>query len=248
MAKSEPGLHKKVSAIFEGVPIPKNDDTEQPQQPEQPPLASKKENSGGTSPKPFIIEQLLSSSFQPSPEEVSPQQPVIEEAEQTPWWKQIENKLFTPKAGVDVGKQKKMAILMIALFVVLIFVIFRVLKQPSPQPVQAQTQTKAQSAGTAAVGSSAIASEGKIDWRRPELYPITLRDPMRTNLSADGRGGSGELIVKGIVYSEDYPSAVIDGQIAHQGEKISGATIVKINKNNVEFEMNGRKWTQEVQR
>jgi len=26
-----------------------------------------------------------------------------------------------------------------------------------------------------------------------------------------------------------------------------GATIVKINKNSVEFEMNGKKWTQKVQ-
>jgi hypothetical protein len=68
---------------------------------------------------------------------------------------------------------------------------------------------------------------------------------MKPGLSAGGHGGG--LIVKGIVYSEDKPSAVIDSQIVHQGEKIGGVTVVKINKNNVEFEVDGKTWTQEVQ-
>jgi hypothetical protein len=70
---------------------------------------------------------------------------------------------------------------------------------------------------------------------------------MQAGLSASGQGGNGDLVVKGIVYSE-HPSAVIGTQIAHQGDKVSGATVIKINKNDVEFEMGDKKWTQEVQR
>jgi type II secretory pathway component PulC len=56
-----------------------------------------------------------------------------------------------------------------------------------------------------------------------------------------------QLIVKAIVYSEDNPSAVIGKQIVHEGDEISGATIVKINEDSVEFEMNGERWKQKVQ-
>jgi hypothetical protein len=64
-----------------------------------------------------------------------------------------------------------------------------------------------------------------------------------------GQAEAGGLIaVKGIVYSKDNPSAVIGSQIVHEGDKVSGATIVKINEKSVDFEMNGKKWTQKVQR
>jgi type II secretory pathway component PulC len=60
-------------------------------------------------------------------------------------------------------------------------------------------------------------------------------------------GEIGQITVKGIVYSEDNPSAIIGNEILHEGDKVSGATIVKINKNSVEFEMNGKKWSEKVQ-
>ena len=66
--------------------------------------------------------------------------------------------------------------------------------------------------------------------------------------SATSRAGAGGLIVKGIIYSEDNPSAVVGDQIVHQGDKVLGVVIIKINEDNVEFEVNGKKWTQKVQR
>jgi hypothetical protein len=60
---------------------------------------------------------------------------------------------------------------------------------------------------------------------------------------------SGELIklsVKSILYSQDKSSAVIDDRIVYEGERIRGVYIKKINEDNVEFEMNGKTWTQEV--
>jgi hypothetical protein len=244
MAKYKAGLHKRVSAIFGGVPFPKNDDTRQ-----TPPASEG--SSGSASPKPSIIKKLLSSSLSPqhttqlSSGAVSSKQSVItgtivKAFGQIPF----KNKLFTPKAGIDANRRKVMVILLPVLLVVFIFVIVRVLNQPSPAVANTQDS------GTANVGNSAAtaAPERKVNWQIPEPYPTTLRDPMQASLSAGGQGESGNLVIKGIVYSEDRPSAIVDNQIVHQGDKILGVTAVKINKNNVEFEMNGKKWTQEVQR
>ena len=251
MAKYKAGLHKKISAIFGSIPISRNDNAGQL------PAASKGESPDCASPKPSVIGQSPSSSLpprqttQPSPAAVSSKQSVItgtvaKNSKQTPWgqyWKQIQYKLFTPKAGVDANRHRTMVILMPILLIIFIFIIIRVSNQPSPKTAHAQDS------GAANVGSSVAISEKKINWQIPESYPATLRDPMQAGLSAaDGQGGNGNLIVKGIVYSEDRPSAVVGNQIVHQGDKISGVTVVKINKNNVEFEMDGKKWTQEVQR
>ena len=92
------------------------------------------------------------------------------------------------------------------------------------------------------------ASKDEIDWQIPEPYPTTLRDPMQFGRVTAAQAATGGLIVKGIVYSQDSPSAVIGTQIVREGDKVLGATIVKINKDSVEFEMNGKTWTQKVQR
>jgi hypothetical protein len=47
----------------------------------------------------------------------------------------------------------------------------------------------------------------------------------------------GNLRVKGILYDQDNASAIVNGQILHEGEQISGAKIIRINKDSVEFEV-----------
>ena len=250
MAKYKSGLHKKISAIFGNVPISKNDNAEQL------PATSEGGSPDSASPKPSVTEQLLSSSLpprqtaQPSPATISSKKSVAAgtvaktsvQSFLGQHWKQIKSKVFVPKAGVDAGRHKTMVILMPVLLVVFIFIIIRVLNQPSPKAARAQNPGKAN------VDSSVAISEKKINWQIPDPYPASLRDPMQAGLSAGGLGENGSLVVKGIVYSDDKPSAVVDNQIVHQGDKISGATIVRINKNDIEFEMDGKKWTQGVQR
>lgn len=53
-----------------------------------------------------------------------------------------------------------------------------------------------------------------------------------------------ELSLTAILYSEDKPLAMIDGKIAKEGDIIEGVKVVKINKNDVELEKDGVKWTQ----
>jgi hypothetical protein len=104
--------------------------------------------------------------------------------------------------------------------------------------------------------TSSVASAGlnaQIDWEVPEKYPKTLRDPMRLGPverapNQTGSGGLVKLIVKSILYSQDSSSAVIGNSIVHEGEQVRGANIIKINKDNVEFEINGETWSQKVQR
>ncbi|MHC4461126.1 MAG: hypothetical protein ACYS6W_00595 [Planctomycetota bacterium] len=237
------GLQKKVSSIFTGVPIPKDNGAEQssgtpaPDRPNYAPpshLAAKKE-------KPQ----------QPAPEQSPPKatpakQPkadtFVKAAKQLPWQQTLEkikDKLFTPKPGVSPTRQKAMVILVPVLFLGMIFAFTRVLRSPSTKTTGAQSFTPS---------NTFAASNDEIDWQIPESYPATLRDPMQFGSVTTTEDRTGELIVKGIVFSKNNPSAVIGNQIVHEGEKVSGATIVKINKDSVEFEMNGKKWTQKVQR
>jgi hypothetical protein len=250
MAKYKLELNKKISAIISGFLTSKNNDTEQL------PLASEKEIQNNIAPQQPVPKQSLSPSLSPqqaanpSAGTVISKQPtaagsVVKTSGQISQGqnsKQIKNKLSTAKSGIDSNKNKKMAIVMAVLLLVFIFVFVWATKSLSPPTADAHSSANAN------VGKGAEITGKNINWRVPDVYPSTLRDPMQPDSSSAGQGYSGDLIVKGIMYSTDRPSAVISDRIVHQGDKVSGATIVTINKNNVEFEMNDKKWTQEVQR
>ena len=53
--------------------------------------------------------------------------------------------------------------------------------------------------------------------------------------------------VMGIVYAEGNPSAVITSKVVHEGDTIDGVKVIKIHNDKVEFEKNGKKWTQRLQ-
>lgn len=55
-------------------------------------------------------------------------------------------------------------------------------------------------------------------------------------------------VVSGILYSEDEPSAVVGDQIVHEGDALHGINVVKIYKDKVEFEKNGQRWTQVIEK
>ena len=52
--------------------------------------------------------------------------------------------------------------------------------------------------------------------------------------------------VHGIIYSNDYKSAIIGKKIVSIGEKVMGADIVNITRRSVEFRKDGVSWTQNV--
>jgi outer membrane biosynthesis protein TonB len=158
---------------------------------------------------------------------------------------QIAEKLLTPKPGVSPTKQKVTIIMVPILF---IFLIIFLLKGGVFGTGAHIVDPGIQNEDSGVV--SAVANN-QIDWKIPEPYPTTLRDPMQlgpVKIETD-QAESGNLIklsVKSILYSEDGSSAVIDNRIVHEGERVRGAKVMKINKDTVEFEMNGKTWTQEV--
>ena len=50
----------------------------------------------------------------------------------------------------------------------------------------------------------------------------------------------------GIFYSQDNPMAIVEGQIAHEGDTIGDVKVLKIHKDRVEFEKSGRTWNQSM--
>ncbi len=67
---------------------------------------------------------------------------------------------------------------------------------------------------------------------------------------ADGKEWAQEtsrLAVRGIVYSYNNPLAVVGVDTVKEGDSVDGVTVIRINRNTVEFEVKGLKWVQEVE-
>lgn len=76
----------------------------------------------------------------------------------------------------------------------------------------------------------------------PVLLIVLIFLLARSLLAPMGAGGeASRLIVKGILSDQDNPSAIVNNQIVHEGDNISGATVIKINRDSVEFEVR-RRW------
>ena len=53
-------------------------------------------------------------------------------------------------------------------------------------------------------------------------------------------------VVTGIIFSQEEPSAAIAGKIVHEGDVIQDVKVVKIHRDNVQFEKDGNVWKQKV--
>lgn len=266
MAKRRAGLHREISSIFDGVPLPKSGEAgESPSKPtprrsgyevQKTPNRWRLETSGSKGPSGPVVQTAAS----PKPEQSvkSPagtapgEQPKVEIASKTSEenllqkiWQQIESNLLAPKPGVSAARQKMTVILIPVLSIALISALFKVFGT-SPRGTRGVTENKAfDTAGTV---------KATIDWQIPEPYPSGLRDPMEftraTTTKTTAEIESGQLTVRGILFDKDDPStssASINDKVVFEGDEILGAKVVKIDENSVEFEMNGRKWTQRVQ-
>jgi len=53
-------------------------------------------------------------------------------------------------------------------------------------------------------------------------------------------------VVKGILYSDESPAVIIDGQLLQQGDTIYGVRIARVYRDKVQFEKNGKRWQQRL--
>ncbi len=245
MAKQKPGLHKRIQLIFEGVPIPKDDSgaesdsapapEDRSHLPPEPPAASVRVLETR---EPYVPTQPLSESAFASPEE--PEAEKIVKPEVRTRWHKIKDRLFGAEESISGSRQKVMVLLVPILLTVLIVLLVRYL----------QTAPSRRSKGPVGVASSgpSEASGNEIEWEIPEPYPTTIRDPMAFGTTAVEQTRVSQIIVRGIVLSEDGATAVIGTKIVREGDEIDGVVIVKINQDSVDFEKDGEKWTQEVER
>lgn len=258
--KNEAGLHKEISSIFKGVPIPSNEDVLQPSgvpatgdisRPAPRPPAPEAQNlQNHQAAKPYRPPEPLQKTApaqQPKADTekyASERRPAVKVVSQT-FWQQMKNRLFAPKPGVNATRQKAMVVLVPVLFVVLILVLIKI----SSGPVRTIAEP-----GEVEPANNVATSVDEIVWEIPAPYPATYRDPMQpgstvttyTDTERLEAEKTGRLNVRSIVYSEDNPSVVIGGQIVHEGQAVFGATVIKINRDSVEFEADGKRWTQNV--
>lgn len=248
MAKKRTGLQSQIASIFSGVPVPKKDrsgsappsSASQPAGPERPqpkaPLAP-----GSAPPK-----------FKPPVEPVREIPPAKAAAPRIPEPKigQIptaprrkKEKFAAPRAGVSSTRQKIAVAMVVVLSILLVVLLVRPFQSRPSQPA---------ASGTAGQGRAGVSSKAniKIDWPVPDKYPENIRDPMILSVPqkvpVEPRAA---VVVRGITYSEDRRFAVIGTQTVQEGDFVEGTNIriKKINPNSVEFEEDGKTWTQPVQ-
>ena len=169
----------------------------------------------------------------------------------------IKDKLFAPKPGVSPARQKAFVVMVPVLLIVMIFVLRQII---SKAPDKTEGGTKDNASVKVANADSGI----EIDWQIPEPLPAITRDPIKLpgqdesqNAGQDENPGEGPNVtvvetnpvaikVKDIVYSQDKPSAFIGSKIVYVGDTVGGFTIVRIERDRVELEKNGKRWVQKI--
>ncbi|OHB83473.1 MAG: hypothetical protein A2Z38_02055 [Planctomycetes bacterium RBG_19FT_COMBO_48_8] len=164
-------------------------------------------------------------------------------------WQQIKDKLFTPKPGSSPTKQKAMIIMVPILAIIMIFAFRQILSKPP-------RKTKGAGIEDAPVVVTNVDSSHEIDWKIPEAISVIPRDPIKLPGETDAQNAEQNetankpkeevIIVRAIVYSNDKPSALIGTKIVYVGDKVNDATIVKINRDSIEFEKDENRWVQKV--
>ncbi|TFG49399.1 MAG: hypothetical protein E4H40_03065 [Candidatus Brocadiia bacterium] len=256
MAKHKSGLHKEISSIFDGVPMPNKNDSKQGSSepsavragyvPPRPPVSAAPSQTPQVrpqSPKPQLEEKN-------TPMQESVPAKVVRESEITEKYKpkgetalkqileNIKGRFFAMGDSEGSAKQKVMALLIPVLAIAMIFLMIRAFSTP-----RINAAVNIVPSGNKTVESGIP----KTEWKIPDIYPSTLRDPMQLVAASTSKYGNGQLVITGILYSEDKASAVINGRIVYQGDEVLGAKIMKIERKSIEFEMDGKTWTQKVQ-
>ncbi|MBN2594451.1 MAG: hypothetical protein JXA81_13165 [Sedimentisphaerales bacterium] len=266
MAKKRTGLQSEIAGIFSGVPVPKksgkrsqsDSPAEKPVDPASKPSGVSRASSprfeGGT---PSTLMPQPQASVTPAPKKTveplpaAPRQKVVEIKAPEQITKRIpkriskrrKDKIFAPKSGVSSSRQKTGIILLVLFSIALVIVLLR------PYLTNPGKPAPSRSGGKQDNGNSTVANV-EIDWPVPPVYSADLRDPMelgsRQRIIVES---SEDIVVRGIVVSEDRKYAVIGINYLQEGGIVPGTKIRvnKINPNNVEFEEDGKTWTQKVE-
>jgi hypothetical protein len=262
------GLHKQISSIFDGVPVPSNgalsEDTEVLEELMEPAAldVSEADATQETPPQTSGSSLVKRLTADPSECECDPL-PVVQVGRPMPtskpeivakssmvpsFSKQIKKAVFGAHSQLD-ARQKKTGVL-----VGILSIVFGVVLFVSLGGVGQTQATAANAADSDSATSTQVTKKTAQEWQRPEPLPQSLRNatsPVVMHSGTTQTGATtenGALTVKGIVFSKNKPSAIINNEILSEGQTFNGITITKITKETVEFETNEKRWTQTVQR
>ncbi len=242
--KHKSGLHKEISSIFSGVPLPTNNADERTVMNAE----ATDKTEGHIPPMPSVSPKPLQMSQQePAEAVVKAKEKIVPAHKQVQlsgfrkslnqFWQMVKLKLLTPPEGVSPAKHMTILISMPMLLLVVVFVFGRLLLNSGVKGNKAQDDDT----------EFAVAPRAEIQWQRPEVYPVGLRDPMkRGSTQVSTTVEATDVLVRGIVWSDDNPAAIIGTEIVYQGQTVHDVTVVKITRDSVEFERDGKKWTQKV--
>jgi hypothetical protein len=276
--RQKSGLHKEISSIFSGVPLP-SDNANGPLMDME-----KKDNTAGHIPPmpteavkgPQLIQQEPSKLSPKADEKPAPapqksaSAPALQKSAPAPapekggagsankksqlkgFRKSLSNslkplleKLMTPPEGVSRTKHMAIVALVPVLLLVVVLVFGRLLLKSGSKSKTSENDTEI----------SSVTQQTKIDWKQPEVYPEGLRDPMKrsyrqpvttTVTNIEPTTADSGIVVRGIAWSEDNPAVIVGTEIYYQGQVVHDAKIIKINTDSVEFEKDGKTWTQKV--
>lgn len=265
------GLHKQIASIFDGVPVPENRDSAS----EQPAGQHEIAEPGVTVPL-EVAQSAPRAVAQVQPEgagktDTYARTPAVTTMRPRALPKkicqpqkpkgpgltdQMKKAVYGSKSGQVDPRQKKMTVMvgvLAAVFGVVMFFSFGGVGQTG----STETAQETVASETSAQGKKDIVE----NWKVPEPVPDELRDPMQpVSAEAAGNAVSGndpesgdnqeseKVVVRGIVFSQNRASAIINDKIVVEGQTVSGIKVVGITRDQVEFEKDGKRWTQQVQR
>lgn len=256
------GLHKRVSSIFEDLHVSGRNDGNPPQ-PDQPEVTPQQPSPTKEVNKP---EQPSTPPQQPSPtkEAVKPVEPSKEHQTENQHKKTetqtpkppVQKEVIKPKSSSvrhihESSKQKKYRInhrIVAASIVALCIISVGVAVSTFGMDIFKGVIVRGNQPQDSMMASEEILT--KIDWTLPDELPHDMRDIMSITRSAAVvyEEEKNAIIVRGILFSKDDPSAIIGLEIVHVGDEIMGAKIAKITRKAVEFEKDGEIWEQAVER
>ena len=263
MAKKRTGLQSEIAGIFSGVPVPKkggkrsqsDNPATKPDSPATKPVDPASKRSGSVIPKPVTpqprvpvapapkkIEEPLPAAPKPKVVEVKAPERIVKQVPKK-ISRRRKDKSFAPKSGVSSSRQKAGITLFFIFSTALVIVLLRPYFTSS-------RNTTSRNARRVDTGTSTVANI-EIDWPVPPVYSADLRDPMVLGKAPLPTviESSQDIVVRGIVVSEDRKYAVVGTNYLQEGGIVPGTKIrvIKINPNSVEFEEDGKTWTQKVE-
>ncbi len=171
---------------------------------------------------------------------------------------QLRNKFGISQKALG-NKRRRALVLSAPVLIIIIILIHRYCFRSAPQESEASAGSvpPAISKPKATKPSiSTIEARNDVNWEVPELLPAEvmdyLKDPEETpeqkTQKKEPAKGKNKLDLKAILFSDQKPSAIIDGQILYIGDEVNEATITNITKNSVEFKKDGKTWTQKLRK